>query len=197
MLADGTRRKTMTTFNASSKHSVARARAIAIELNRGIERPAFRTRNAMMLFAVAMLATAMATHAFAAGRGGGSLGADGGFHGDHMQGGFQGSIIDQAPSTPAPTFNPSNPYAVPQSPENSISPASPGSIFGDGANPLLVSAVSVKSPWGPSTYDTYRLERRGYYGTPYGGGPQFGNGGGDQYGYGPGYSYARQAPDRT
>jgi hypothetical protein len=35
---------------------------------------------------------------------------------------------------------------------------------------------------------------RGYYGTPSGGGPQYGDGGGDQYGYGPGNSYARQAP---
>jgi hypothetical protein len=35
----------------------------------------------------------------------------------------------------------------------------------------------------------------GHYGTPYGGGPQWGEGGGDQYGYGPAYSYARQAPD--
>jgi hypothetical protein len=34
----------------------------------------------------------------------------------------------------------------------------------------------------------------GHYGTPYGGGPQYGEGGGDQYGYGPAYSYARQAP---
>jgi len=34
----------------------------------------------------------------------------------------------------------------------------------------------------------------GHYGTPYGPGPQYGNGGGDQYGYGPAYSYARQAP---
>jgi hypothetical protein len=179
----------MTTFNASSKHTVARTRAIAIELNRGSERPAFRTRSAMILLAVTMLATAMATHTFAAGR------AGGGFGGGHTQGGFQGSIIDQAPSTPAPAFNPSNPYTVPQSPENPVSPASPGSIFGNGTNPLLVSAVSVKSAQGFSTNDAYRLERRGYYGTPYGGGPQFGNGGGDQYGYGPGYSYARQAPD--
>lgn len=42
----------------------------------------------------------------------------------------------------------------------------------------------------------YGPKARGYYGTPYGPGPQFGSGGGDQYGYGPGYSYARQAPGR-
>jgi hypothetical protein len=35
----------------------------------------------------------------------------------------------------------------------------------------------------------------GHYGTPYGPGPQYGEGGGDQYGYGPAYSYARQAPE--
>src|SRR5215467_13451629 len=38
------------------------------------------------------------------------------------------------------------------------------------------------------------LAKDGHYGTPYGPGPQFGEGGGDQYGYGPAYSYARQAP---
>jgi len=38
------------------------------------------------------------------------------------------------------------------------------------------------------------LGPKGHYGTPYGPGPQYGEGGGDQYGYGPAYSYARQAP---
>jgi hypothetical protein len=59
---------------------------------------------------------------------------------------------------------------------------------------LLIGAVSCASAqpyWG---YWDYGPWARGYYGTPYGGGPQYGDGGGDQYGYGPGYSYARQAP---
>lgn len=38
------------------------------------------------------------------------------------------------------------------------------------------------------------LGKTGHYGTPYGPGPQYGEGGGDQYGYGPAYSYSRQAP---
>jgi hypothetical protein len=40
-----------------------------------------------------------------------------------------------------------------------------------------------------------KLVKDGHYGTPYGPGPQYGEGGGDQYGYGPAYSYARQAPE--
>jgi hypothetical protein len=59
---------------------------------------------------------------------------------------------------------------------------------------LLVSAATGASAQWHSSYDG--LQQRGYYGTPYGGGPQYGDGGGDQYGYGPGYSYARQAPSR-
>ena len=59
---------------------------------------------------------------------------------------------------------------------------------------LLVSAASGASA--ASNSREHALAQRGYYGTPYGGGPQYGNGGGDQYGYGPGYSYARQAPSR-
>ena len=50
--------------------------------------------------------------------------------------------------------------------------------------------------WSPPYWaHAYGPKERGYYGTPYGPGPQYGNGGGDQYGYGPGYSYARQAPN--
>ena len=59
---------------------------------------------------------------------------------------------------------------------------------------LLVGAVSAASPESYPTWHEHGLAQRGYYGTPYGGGPQYGNGGGDQFGYGPGYSYARQAP---
>jgi hypothetical protein len=44
------------------------------------------------------------------------------------------------------------------------------------------------------TQEDATLGKTGHYGTPYGPGPQYGEGGGDQYGYGPAYSYARQAP---
>lgn len=53
------------------------------------------------------------------------------------------------------------------------------------------SAASAQSCW---DYRDCSLKLRGYYGTPYGGGPDWGSGGGDQYGYGPAYSYAKQAP---
>lgn len=46
------------------------------------------------------------------------------------------------------------------------------------------------------SYGCFGPKARGYYGTPYGGGPQYGDGGGDHYGYGPGSSYSRQAPIR-
>jgi hypothetical protein len=61
---------------------------------------------------------------------------------------------------------------------------------------LLASAASDASAASYSSSNQHELAQRGYYGTPYGGGPQYGDGGGDQYGYGPGYSYARQAPSR-
>jgi hypothetical protein len=181
-------------INITSKDRPNR-RAVAIALStQGAQQPS-RTRNAMMLLAIVALGSTIASHAFAAGRMGDSFGASSGYHGDHVRSGFHGSIIDSAPSAPAPTFNPSDPYTVPEAPETPVSPASPGSVFGNGASLLLVSAIAVKPAQWPSAHHAYRLEQRGYYGTPYGGGPQYGNGGGDQYGYGPGYSYARQAPD--
>jgi hypothetical protein len=120
----------MTRLNAGFKDSQRRARAIAIE--QGVERQSFRIRKAMILFALIMLAAAMATHAFAAGSIGSIGSVSGGFHGGHVRSGFHGSIIDLAPSMPAPTFNPSVPYTVPQSSETPVSPASPGSVFGNG-----------------------------------------------------------------
>jgi hypothetical protein len=72
----------------------------------------------------------MASHAFAAGEHmGGGLG--GGFRGGHMSHDFTPPILEQTPHM-APTFNPSDTYTVPQSPEVPVSPASPGSVFGNG-----------------------------------------------------------------
>jgi hypothetical protein len=72
---------------------------------------------------------AVATDALAAGHGGGG---GGGFRGGHMGGGFRGPLLESVPSLPAPIFNPSTPYTVPQSRETPVSPASPGSVFGNG-----------------------------------------------------------------
>jgi hypothetical protein len=80
------------------------------------------TRNIMALLAAMALSAAMATDALAAGHGAG------GHRGGHVTGGFSG--LDRVPSTP-PVFNPSSPYTVPQSHETPVSPASPGSIFGN------------------------------------------------------------------
>ena len=122
----------MTGFNAASKETARRARAIAIEVNQGVEQQAFRMRKVMVLLAIVMLGTAMATHAFAAGRMGGMGGGLGlgGFHGG-MSHGFQPPVLNEAPAMRARTFNPSESYTLPQSSETPVSPASPGSVFGN------------------------------------------------------------------
>ena len=123
----------MATVNPTSRETAnRRGKAIAIQLRNEDLRQTSRTRNAMILLALVMLGTAVATHALAAGRMGGGLGLDSGFRGGHTSHGFQPPILDEAPTMPAPTFNPSDPYTVPQSPETPVSPASPGSVFGNG-----------------------------------------------------------------
>jgi hypothetical protein len=61
--------------------------------------------------------------------------ARGGGAGGHAMGAIRGisgpPLLDGAPSI-QPTFNPSVPYTVPQSPETPVSPGSPGSVFGPG-----------------------------------------------------------------
>jgi hypothetical protein len=59
---------------------------------------------------------------------------------------------------------------------------------------LLLGGASVASAQSYWYNGDYGLKQRGYYGTPYDAGPQYGSGGGDQYEYGPAYSYAKQAP---
>jgi hypothetical protein len=81
-----------------------------------------QTRGAIIVLAAMALSTAMATDALAAGHGGGG----------HMGGRFRGPIVESVPAMPAPVFNPSTPYTVPQGRETPVSPASPGSVFGNG-----------------------------------------------------------------
>jgi hypothetical protein len=85
-------------------------------------------RHTVILLAAVTLSAAMATGAMARGGGGGH---GGGFGGGHMGGGFRGSFVNPVPSQPAPTFNPSSSYTVPQGRETPVSPGSPGSVFGN------------------------------------------------------------------
>jgi hypothetical protein len=121
----------MVTANTNNPTSRG-GRAVAIQLGNEDLRQTRRMRNAMILLSIVMLGTAMATHAFAAGRMGGMGGGlGGGFHGGHMSNRFQPPVLNEAPAMPAPTFNPSESYTLPQSPETTVSPASPGSVFGN------------------------------------------------------------------
>lgn len=50
----------------------------------------------------------------------------------HLHRGIGAPLFNQAPSLPPPVFNPSAPYTAPVAPEVPVSPASPGSVFGNG-----------------------------------------------------------------
>jgi hypothetical protein len=119
----------MAAVNITSRETASR-HAVAIQLRNEGSGQTSHMRNAMILLAIVMLGTVVATHSFAVGRMGGGL--DGGFRGAHMSHGFQPPILNEAPTMPSPTFNPSDPYTVPQSSETPVSPASPGSVFGNG-----------------------------------------------------------------
>ena len=56
----------MARLNAASKETAKRARAIVIGFDQGAEQQRFRIRKAMLLVAIVMVGTAMASHAFAA-----------------------------------------------------------------------------------------------------------------------------------
>ena len=85
-------------------------------------------RRSMTVLAAVALSFAVASDALAAGHARGGRG----FSAGHKGGGFRGQLFDSVPVMPPPVFNPSSPYTVPQSPEIPVSPASPGSVFGNG-----------------------------------------------------------------
>jgi hypothetical protein len=79
--------------------------------------------------ALLLVAVSGASNAFAAGGHGDGMG--GGHGGGHFGGGFRSGFVNQEIPMQAPVFNPSEHYAVTQSPEAPVSPGSPGSVFGD------------------------------------------------------------------
>jgi hypothetical protein len=87
------------------------------------------TVTQLLLLAGIVLGTVVAKGALAAERGPVNVPAGAGFQSNHI-GGFD-RRLDRVPALPPPVFNQSNPYTVPQSPERPVSPASPGSVFGD------------------------------------------------------------------
>jgi hypothetical protein len=83
----------------------------------------------LLLLAGIVLGTMAARGALATDRGANSVPAGAELHSKHI-GGFD-RPLDRGPVMPPPVINQSNPYTMPQSPERPISPASPGSVFGD------------------------------------------------------------------
>jgi hypothetical protein len=87
--------------------------------------------NTLIVLAAVAFSTAIVTDAAAAGFGSGGGHGSGEFRGGYVGHGFRGPLV-RVPSMPAPTFNPSSPYTLPEGRESPVSPASPGSIFGNG-----------------------------------------------------------------
>jgi hypothetical protein len=89
--------------------------------------------TAIAVFTTAIAVFGLSSQAFTAG---GGLGLNGEFGGVRAASGFHSSAFVSAPppviNTPAPVFNPSGSYTVPESRETPVSPASPGSVFGNG-----------------------------------------------------------------
>jgi hypothetical protein len=83
----------------------------------------FGVPHLVIALAVTAIGVAAASDAFAAGHGG-ARGAG------RVPSTLGGPVLGQAPSM-SPTFNPSYRYVVPQAPEIPVSPASPGSVFGN------------------------------------------------------------------
>ena len=83
----------------------------------------------LLLSAGIVFGTMAARGALAADRGANNVPAGAGLQSNHI-GGFD-RPLDRGPVMPPPVFNQPNPYTMPQSPERSVSPASPGSVFGD------------------------------------------------------------------
>jgi hypothetical protein len=87
------------------------------------------TVTQLLLLAGIALGTVVAKGALAAERGPTNVPAGAGLQTNHI-GGFE-RPLDRGPALPPPVFNQSNPYTESQSPERPVSPASPGSVFGD------------------------------------------------------------------
>ena len=83
----------------------------------------------LLLLAGIVLGTVVAKGVLAAERGLTNVPAGPVFQNNHI-GDFD-RPLDRAPALPPPVFNQSSPYTVPQSLERPVSPASPGSVFGD------------------------------------------------------------------
>lgn len=86
-------------------------------------------KTVIVLATAAALTGGLTAESFA--RGGGEGGHGGGFGdggGAHIGGGF-GAFPDRVPSV-SPHLNSFTPHTLPQSRENPVSPASPGSVFG-------------------------------------------------------------------